>query len=67
VTLRLVTQTTTISWDGGPGTPVQAGMILDVPPGSALETALGSNITALAGLALANAQTGSESSATSNS
>ncbi len=38
--------------------PVQ-GSVLDVPPGSALESALGAAITDLTGEALNNAQTGS--------
>jgi len=42
--------------------------LVDVPPGSALETAIGAgNLTALSGLVLANAQIGLDPVATANS
>ena len=45
-----------------------AGQVVDVPPGSALEAAIGAgNLTALSGNALANAQIGLDPVATSNS
>lgn len=48
----------TISWDGG-GTVLSAGQVLDVPPGSALETAIGTaNLTPLTGEQLASDQQG---------
>jgi hypothetical protein len=48
----------TIAWDGG-GTILTAGQVLDVPPGSALESAIGlSNLTTLSGTALADDQGG---------
>ena len=57
----------TINYDGG-GSVVQAGEVLDVPPGSALESAIGlSNLTALTGQALNSVQTGSDPAATENS
>jgi hypothetical protein len=64
MTLRVVTPASgasqlTVSWDGG-GTILAAGQVLDVPPGSALEAAIGPpNLTALTGTALAKAQAGS--------
>jgi hypothetical protein len=46
----------TFTWDGGTANLI-AGQILDVPPGSALETAIGStNLTDLTGQALVNEQ-----------
>ena len=56
----------TINYDGG-GMTVQAGQVIDVPVGSALETAIGTtNLTALSGVALANDQGGLDPSATGN-
>ena len=56
----------TINYDGG-GSVVQAGAVLDVPPGGALESAIGlGNLTALTGTALANDQGGLDPSATGN-
>ena len=57
----------TIPWDGG-STILVAGQVLDVPPGGALETAIGSsNLTALSGTALGNEQGGGDPSVTANS
>ena len=56
----------TINWDGG-GSVVTAGQVLDVAPGSALETAIGAgNLTALTGTALANDQGGGDPYVTGN-
>ncbi len=62
----------TVSYGGSPGGPPSsatftAGQVLDVPPGSALETALAGNITALSGQALANDQAGLDPAGTDNS
>lgn len=71
MTLRTVTPANgavqiTIPWDGG-GTVLPAGSVLDVQPGSALETAIGTaNLTALSGTALANVQGGSDPVGTDN-
>ena len=71
MTLRTVTPASgaaqlTINYDGG-GSVVTAGQVLDVPVGSALETAIGtSNLTALSGTALAADQGGLDPSATGN-
>lgn len=72
MTLRTVTPASgaaslTINWDGG-GTVLTAGQVVDIPAGSALESAIGAgNLTALTGNALANAQIGLDPVATSNS
>jgi len=76
MTLRVVTPTSGaaqigISYQpGGTAWPetdtLTAGQILDVLPGSPLETALGSNITALTGAALTSAITGSGGQGTGN-
>jgi hypothetical protein len=72
VTLRQVTPASgasqiTITWDGGPGPVLQAGQILDVPAGGALEAAIGlANLTSLAGNELYAAQTGGGPAATDN-
>jgi hypothetical protein len=64
VTLRTVTPASgapslAVSWDGGTAS-LTAGTVLDVPPGSALETAIGvANLTPLTGAALASDQQGS--------
>ena len=71
MTLRTVTPASgaaqlTIGWDGG-GTILTAGQVLDVPPGGALETAIGlSNLTALSGIALGNEQGGGDPAVTAN-
>jgi hypothetical protein len=63
MTLRQVTPANgaaqlTIDWDGG-GMIVTSGQLLDVPPGSALESAIGlANLTSLTGEALADDQQG---------
>jgi hypothetical protein len=63
----------TVTWGGSPGGPPSTevlckGQVLDVLPGSALETAIGAgNLTALTGNTLNNDLTGSEGSATANS
>jgi len=76
MTLRIVTSVTgtqvTISYAVGgqacwPQTDMlTAGQILDVIPGSALETALGANITTLTGNILNNERTGSDYASTAN-
>jgi hypothetical protein len=72
VSLRTVTPASgaaqlTVNYDNG-GTILTAGQVLDVPVGSALETAIGAgNLTALTGTALANVQTGLDPAATENS
>ena len=45
---RMVNTDTSVNWDGGTSL-VPAGTIVDIPPGSALETAYGgaSNLTSL--------------------
>ena len=71
MTLRTVTPADgsaqlTIAYDHG-GMTVQAGQVLDVPAGSALETAIGtSNLTALSGTPLANDLGGLDPAASSN-
>ncbi len=71
MTLRTVTPANgaaqlTINYDGG-GMTVTAGQVIDVPVGSALETAIGvSNLTALTGAALAADQGGLDPFATGN-
>lgn len=65
MTLRIVTPASghqvIITWGGG-GPPcievLRRGQVIDVPPGSALETVLGSSITALTGAALTRHQQG---------
>jgi hypothetical protein len=62
----------TVNYGGTAGGPpctatFTKGQVLDVPVGSALETALGSNLTALSGAALANVQGGGDPAATDNS
>lgn len=55
-----------VSWDHST-TSIRAGVILDVAPGSALETALGtSNLTVLAGTPLAGKLAASDGIATAN-
>jgi hypothetical protein len=72
MTMRTVTPASgaaqlVINYDNG-GSTVTAGQVLDVPPGSPLESALGlSNLTALTGTALANVQGGSDPAVTDNS
>ena len=72
MTLRTVTPASgaaqiTINWDNG-GTILTAGQVLDVVPGSAHETAIGTgNLTALTGTALASDQQGCDPSVTVNS
>jgi hypothetical protein len=72
MTLRTVTPANgasqlTVNYDNG-DTILTAGQVLDVPVGSALETAIGTgNLTALTGTALANVQTGLDPAATENS
>ena len=70
MTLRTVTPASgaaqlTIAWDGG--AILAAGQVLDVVPGSAHETAIGTaNLTALSGTALTVNVTGSDPAATAN-
>jgi hypothetical protein len=72
MTLRIVTTGCSISYGGTPGLnwpqtdTLLAGAILDVIPGSALETALGSNIALLSPAQLANELNGSDGQATGN-
>jgi hypothetical protein len=71
MTLRTVTPANgaaqlTINYDGG-GSTVTAGQVIDVPVGSALETAIGvGNLTALTGQGLTNDQGGLDPAATGN-
>lgn len=71
MTLRQVTPSDgsaqlTINYDHG-GMTVQAGQVIDVPVGSALETALGTtNLTALSGTALASDQGGLDPAVSGN-
>ncbi len=54
-------------FDGPQVDMLTAGQVLDVIPGSALESAVGlSNLTSLTGPLLINAQTGSDGTATTN-
>ena len=54
-------------YDGPQVGMLTAGQVLDVLPGSLLESAIGlGNLTALAGPLLANALTGSDGAATGN-
>jgi len=54
------------AWDCG-NVVLTAGAVLDVPPGGALETAIGlSNLTSLTGATLANVQGGSDPTGTTN-
>jgi len=77
MTLRMVTPANGASqlsisyqpggYDGPAVAMLTAGQVLDVIPSSPLESAIGlSNLTALTGAALVNAQTGSGSQATGN-
>ena len=67
MSIRQVVATTTITWDNSQIT-VPAGTILDVQPGSAMETALGGagNAPVLAGQPLNNVLTGSNPVCTDN-
>jgi hypothetical protein len=67
MTLRIVTPASghqvTVTYGGSPGGPscsemLRRGQVIDVAPGSPLETALGANITALTGAALTRHQQG---------
>ncbi len=73
VTLRIVTLPagqTQLSFTWGPPNSkelLRNGRVLDVPPGSALETAIGTtNLTVLSDGALVSEQTGSDAAATEN-
>jgi hypothetical protein len=56
----------TVNYDHG-GMTVQAGQVIDVPVGSALESAIGTtNLVALTGTALTADQQGLDPSATGN-
>ena len=55
-----------MSWDDGQQV-LAARQLINVPPGSDLEAAIGlANLTALSGAALANEQGGCDSTATAN-
>ena len=66
MSIRQVTTATAIAWDSSTIT-VPAGTVLDVAPGSALESAFGGNLATLSGTALTANVTGSDPAATANS
>jgi hypothetical protein len=71
MSLRVVTPaggaaSITVAWDNSQLT-VPSGVIVDIPPGSSMETAYGTtNLTALTGQALNNILTGSNPVVTDN-
>ncbi len=60
MSVRVVTNSVTFTWGDSSSERLQAGQLIDVPPGSALETAIGTgNLSAPTAGQLLKAQSGS--------